>query len=485
MSSDNSAFDRRTVLKSIGGLGTLSLAPADIEEVKAKPSGQRTLRITGHLEPDTPNWVYVPFEVDEDITTLRVSYDYNKSIENLLDIGIFDPDGYDLGNADGFRGWSGGARTEFTISRASATPGYYPGRIEAGTWNIILGPYRVGADGIDYTIEVTMRSDEPTSIFEPHPAPDEPVNDVAGWYRGDLHLHTIHSDGEYTPVDLVTGAVDAGLDFLVSTDHSTTTANLIWGKHTRPDFTIVNGEEVTTRAGHYGALGLEPGQWIDWRYGPEDNDLSRFVEEVHAVGGITVANHPFCPFKGCDWRFSYNHVDTIEVWNGPWTWEDEAAVQTWDRMLREGRYLPAVGASDAHAYEDDIGRPHTVVRASQLGPNAVLTGINAGRTYIVASSDITLDMTATSGSQTAIPGERLARSPETPIEVELHVSGVPNTEVTFHTQESIIKRTTVTNNSQRLTYQTNAEASNFVRVEVRKPDETMVALTNPIFFGRR
>ena len=55
----------------------------------------------------------------------------------------------ELGNEKGFRGWSGGARSEFTISRSGATPGYIPGEIEPGDWNIIFGTgapgYSVGA----------------------------------------------------------------------------------------------------------------------------------------------------------------------------------------------------------------------------------------------------------------------------------------------------------------------------------------------------
>ncbi|MFC7155009.1 CehA/McbA family metallohydrolase [Halomarina halobia] len=472
------------MLRSIGGLGAVGLATAEIADVNATPSGVRRKRITGHIEPDAPNWLYVPVDVDEGVTELHVSYDYDKSAENLLDIGMADPDGHELGNGDGFRGWSGGARSEFTISRSEATPGYYPGEIEPGTWNVILGPYRVGAEGIDYTIEVTMRSGEPEPAFEPRPVSDEPINDEPGWYRGDLHLHTVHSDGEYTPGDLVDGAVDAGLDFLVSTDHNTTTANLVWGRHARSDFLILNGEEITTRAGHFGALGLEPEQWIDWRYAPDDDALSRFVEEVHDVGGIAVANHPFCPYKGCDWRFDYERMDAVEVWNGPWTWEDEAAVQTWDRMLREGRYLPAVGASDAHDYEDDIGVPHTVVHAPRLGRDAVLAGLAAGRSYVVESDAITLDVRAVSGSHEAIPGERLERPPKAPITVELAVRGAPGSEVTFHTQDSIVKTVSVTEDRQRIAYETTAEASAFVRIELRTADGDMLALTNPVFLGR-
>lgn len=255
---------RRTVLQMAGGLAALSASTVVTDKVTAKSSDrdERTERIEGHIEPDTPNWVYVPFDVSEGVTEIHVSYDYNKSQENLLDIGIFDPDGYDLGNAEGFRGWSGGERSEFMLSRLVATPGYYPGEIEAGTWNVIFGPYRVGAEGIDYTLDITLRSGEPGPAFEPNPAWNDPLNDKTGWYRGDLHLHTVHSDGDYTPKDLLEGATDNGLDFFVSTEHSTTTTSLVWGNYADPNERplIIDGEEVTTRAGHDGAIGLEPGQ---------------------------------------------------------------------------------------------------------------------------------------------------------------------------------------------------------------------------------
>ncbi|WP_458207865.1 CehA/McbA family metallohydrolase [Haladaptatus sp. NG-SE-30] len=472
---------RRSVLKSIRALGAMGIATPGITDVRVGSRGEHGKRIRGHLEPDSPDWVYVPFEVPDDVTELHVSYDYNESEENLLEIGIFDPDGHDLGNAEGFRGWSAGTKDEFMLSRSQATPGYYPGDISAGTWSIVLGPYSISAEGIDYAIDVTMHSTDPGPAFEPQPTPSDPVTETAGWFRGDLHLHTVHSDGSYTPEDLVAGVVDAGLDFFVSTDHSTTTANLEWGKYARSDLLIVNGEEVTTRAGHYNALGLEPDQWIDWRYTPEDDELAGFVQQVHDVGGIAVANHPFCPYEGCGWRFGYETIDAIEVWNGPWSFDDEETIRAWDRMLRKGQYLPAVGGSDAHDDEDEIGLPQTVVHAGRLGRDAILSGLSSGNSYLAASDEVTIDMIATSNGDDAIPGEQLERPPGAPIDVELRISGVPEAKITFHTQDGTVKRASVTNSSARLTYETSPEASAFVRVEIRQPEGEMIALTNPIF----
>ena len=59
------------------------------------------------------------------------------------------------------------------------------------------------------------------------------------------------------------GARRSGLDFIVSTEHNTSSAAGIWGHHARDDLLIIDGEEVTTRNGHYTALGLPPGTWIE------------------------------------------------------------------------------------------------------------------------------------------------------------------------------------------------------------------------------
>ena len=42
-----------------------------------------------------------------------------------------------------------------------------------------------------------------------------------GWYRGDLHGHTLHSDGDWDVPDLVAAARHNQFDFVTLTDHNT------------------------------------------------------------------------------------------------------------------------------------------------------------------------------------------------------------------------------------------------------------------------
>jgi hypothetical protein len=462
--------------------------------------GEQTLVAGGRFEPGAPDWVYLPVEVPDGVRELAVVYRHDREAPppgvagNALDIGIFDQHGHELGNGRGFRGWSGGARDRFTIGRTEATPGYLPGPVDPGTWHVALGPYTVAPQGMGWRVEVTLRFGPPGPAFRPDPAPHRAEGRGRAWYRGDLHLHTVHSDGARTPEELVAGARAAGLDFIASTEHNTTSAGLVWGRHARPDLLVVDGQEVTTRDGHYLALGLPPGAWIDWRYRAADAAIGRFLGEVHAGGGLAVAAHPFCPLPGCSWRFGTDGCDALEVWNGPWTADDELAVGAWDGLLveqaRGGRWLPAVANSDAHHEPQAIGLPHNVVWAGGLERRAILRAVRRGRLWMAESAAVDLSLETTGAGRSAGIGGRLGLGPGEPVEVRLAVEGAPGHLVRLFTDLGLVLETRLPGHGAgTVAWRTTPERSAYVRAEVRRPEatattpDTMVALSNPIFLG--
>ncbi|MGH3659498.1 MAG: CehA/McbA family metallohydrolase, partial [Micromonosporaceae bacterium] len=294
-------------------------------------SGTETVVMDGHIDAGAPDWVYLPVDVPEGVGEIAVAYSYDRPEPpaglpgNALDIGIFDERGHGVPEGPGFRGWSGGARDSFAISRTHATPGYVPGPVNAGTWHILLGPYTVAPQGLTYRVEITLgRDTQPgrtqagrtQADFEPLPAPPRAHGRGPAWYRGDLHMHTVHSDGQLEPAELADAAREAGLDFIVSTEHNTCSAAGIWGHHASEDLLIIAGEEVTTRNGHLVAAGLADGSWIDWRFRAADGLLPRIAAEIHRQGGLAIAAHPFAPCLGCGWKFGFDDVDAIKVWNG-------------------------------------------------------------------------------------------------------------------------------------------------------------------------
>lgn len=126
------------------------------------------------------------------------------------------------------------------------------------------------------------------------------------------------------------------------------------------------GEEVTTRNGHVLALGTEPGTFVDWRYRARDHRFGRYARRIRGAGGLVVPAHPHATCIGCGWKFGFAEADAVEVWNGPWTPDDEVTLAEWDNLLvaalREGQdrdqgWLPAMGNSDAHRDPDVVGLP--------------------------------------------------------------------------------------------------------------------------------
>ncbi|MFF3075205.1 CehA/McbA family metallohydrolase [Kitasatospora sp. NPDC057936] len=487
---------------------TTPATPAAAAAAEAPRTTDQTLTLTGHLPTGSPDFVYLPVEVPDGVREIAVSYTYDKppvpagTPGNSCDIGVFDERGTDLGGP-GFRGWSGGFRTEFRIASDSATPGYLPGPIGAGTWHVVLGPYQVAPQGLDYRVDVTLRFGEPGPEFTPSYPAERARGRGRAWYRGDCHLHTVHSDGRRLPEEVAAGARAAGLDFIISTDHNTSSSHAVWGPLAGPDLLIVPGEEITTRNGHWLALGLPAGEFVDWRYRSRDEAFPRFVRQVHRSGGLVVPAHPYCPYVACQWKFGYEQADAVEVWNGPWTYDDESAVDTWDARLavalRDGRsWLPAMGNSDAHSAPQVIGLPHNVVLAEDLTRDAVLDGLRAGRSWLAESAAVRLEFTVTGDGRQAGIGEELAVPADAPLDVRLAVSGVPGGTVRFLTDEGQMHQESLpAGGSGTVVWRTTASLAAYVRTEVRHPRADgspgrgntmgedlpwgpMAALTNPI-----
>lgn len=305
---------------------------------------------------------------------------------------MFGPEGHQLGNARGFRGWSGGFRDRFTISASDASPGYIPGPITPGRWHLILGPYTVAPQGLAYQVQITLTAGSPGAPFRPNPAPTTAPARQRGrsWYRGDCHLHTVYSYGRRTPEQLV----------------------------------------------------------------------------------------------ACTYEFSYELADLVEVWNGPWDDQDQSSVTHWDGLLRSGEFIPAIGDSDAHNPEQTVGLPHTVVLADSLAQRDLLAGLKAGRSWLAESAAVQLQFTASAGGRTAGIGDRLPARSGTPVTVTAAVSGVPGTTVTLLDQLGPEFSATVpASGSATVTWTTDPRYSRFVRAEVRRAPNAMVAMTNPIFLG--
>lgn len=281
-------------------------------------------------------------------------------------------------------------------------------------------------------------------------------------------------------------ARQARLDFIATTEHNCVDGHADWAPF-GSELVVILGQEVTTQTGHWLALCLQPGELINWQYGVRDGQLEVELDRVRAARGLCVAAHPHAPYLCGLLGYPLELFDAVEVWNGQWTshlpWQadNETALAEWGRRLAAGvaagRWLPAVGNSDAHL-QGQLGTPQTVVFAEALTPAAVLAGLRAGRSWIAASRDVDLTLTATAGTRVAGIGDVLQADQ---IVVAVSVRGVASGRVSFHTERGQVHSATLPpDGAGEVIWETRASDAGFVRVVVRDRDESMAALTNPV-----
>jgi PHP domain len=326
-------------------------------------------------------WQYLPVEVPPGSSALTVELDYGAD-GAVLDLGCFGP--------AGFRGWSGGARRSFTVGAKTATPGYLPGELEPGTWQIVLGLHRIPAEGASYRLVARtdgqrtgpgLDASRQSVPAAERPARREfPASDGQRWLAGDLHSHTLHSDGSMTVAELARFAAGRGLDFLAVTDHNTISHHAELAAASAPHgIALLPGQELTVERGHANALG-DLG-WLDFRE-PAD----AWLEQTEQRGGLLSVNHPYggevswaCPMR--------RRPPLIEVWH--WSWLDLRWTTPLSWWLAWHPGAIPVGGSDWHrpGYDAPPGTPTTWVLSEEAEPDAILAAIGAGQVAISATRD--------------------------------------------------------------------------------------------------
>jgi hypothetical protein len=442
---------RRAALAACASLALASMsldAPivASAAEPSAATSEKPDLVLTGVVTgADHQTYRDVPFAVPPGVDRVTVSFAYTgRDQHTAIDLGLFD--------ADSFRGWSGGNKSSFTVSDTDATPSYLPGAIHAGRWRLVLGvPNARPAVHASFEARIYFhRAGDPLprSAFAPGA-----LAQGARWYRGDLHMHTAHSDGvcasqsgASVPCPLFRTAEVAaadGLDFIAITDHNTV-SQFNDERELQPYFDkllLIPGREVTTFQGHANVFG--PTQFLDFRLAHEALAISDLEAEVERAHGLLSINHPSIPSgescMGCGWTVTgtdYSRVQAIEVVNGGAMTAQHGAegplsgIGFWEAQLNQGRRITAIGGSDNHGagtlHPSPIGRPTTAVYAPELSQRAILAAIQAGHAFVdvEGAHGRVLELTARLGRQSAAMGDALAAPAGSTVDYSLHVVGV-------------------------------------------------------------
>lgn len=192
-------------------------------------------------------------------------------------------------------------------------------------------------------------------------------------YAGNIHIHSLYSDGSGTIEEIAASAAAAGLSYIIITDHDTLDG--LPEEGIRHGVVVLVGAELNRESHHYLALNLE-----QLAAGNEINP-QEMVDRVRQSGALGFMAHPFekgSPYidrgKSYPWfRFPRDGFTGLELWNYTSTWRGRVtsalravywfffnrkaavdgppreALALWDSYTSRGMRVTAIGGSDAHA----------------------------------------------------------------------------------------------------------------------------------------
>lgn len=345
-----------------------------------------TQTLTFTITPEQQGqYLTVPFTMPEGIAEFRLTYRYPRFRDeaqalpngqftprdtlNIIDLGLIAQDGSQAGA-------SGSDKASFFINGKTATPGYLPQPLTRGEWQILAGAYKVAPEGVTVTYELTFIPKRRRLLM------------------GDIHTHTVGSDGVLTLEELASLAKKHGLDFLAITDHNQMVSPAVLARIT--GITLIPGVEWTHYRGHANFLGLAK-PYDEPFFTNTDVDMQARFKSARDRGALIVINHP--QDESCGFQFDLTKLpfDAIEIWNGPMRESNLRAVGLWHQMLAAGQKVTAVGGSDFHRENlfQILGGPCMGVYAESDAPDDILAALRAGQSFIsFAPNGPTVDFSA-------------------------------------------------------------------------------------------
>lgn len=471
----------------------LGAAPA----IAAEPD----LVLTGTVTAaDHQHFIARRFDVPADATAIGIDFRYDRSTGTVIDLGLLDD--------QRFRGWSGGNKARFLVGETRATPSYLPGPVAGRRATLLLGvPNARAGSRADWRAEIRFERGTPPA--------EPPLRPGPGWFRGDFHAHTGHSDGAcasdagtrvpcptYRSVE---AAARTGLDFLALTDHNTV-SHLSDLLALQPAFTkllLIPGQEVTTFFGHANVLGAAA--LADFRIGtPAIPDGAAWARTIAPLGGLVSVNHPGLPSgeacMGCGWTLpntDWRGVAAIEIANGGAMAIAGNRLDTplsgipfWEARLTEGHRIAPVAGSDNHdpalAPPDAraIGTIVTAVWTDALSTDAILAGLRRGRVYVDADAAAgrAFDMVAQAADGPVMMGGTARAAPGSDLPVTVTATRCPGCTVTLvHDGTPLPSRPLP---EAGLTTPLRIDRPGWVRAEVRDQSGRLVLVGNAIHIGR-
>jgi hypothetical protein len=228
------------------------------------------------------------------------------------------------------------------------------------------------------------------------PAPAAPAK---RWYKGNLHTHTLNSDGDSTPLEVATWYRERGYHFLVLSDHNYLTdvsgLNSVIGGKER--FRLIVGEEVTDsfekKPLHVNGFNLR--ELVMPQHGATmAATMQSNVNAIRRAGGLPSLNHPnFHWAVTVEDMLAVKELTHFEVYNGhpgvnnPGGGGSPSLEEMWDALLTSGRRIYGIAVDDAHHFKkfgkefSNPGHGWIWVRSAALDDQSIVSALESGDFY--------------------------------------------------------------------------------------------------------
>lgn len=300
------------------------------------------------------------------------------------------------------------------ISEEYSSNGFIKTKVRAGEWTLTASINSIVTDYIDIDIKVdgyTEKEEFPQEDYpgELHISNDSKSGEIT-WQRVEMHCHTVASDGDMTPKELVQNAIKRGYKAICLTDHNTVSnvnAAIEYGK--KYGLVVAGGIEWTTFWGHLTVIGQNSKiNWLDIT----PQNINACIVKARQSGDIVTLAHPkrigwpLC--GGCHNDFSitnWDYLTSYEVWshyNPNTSPADLWAKQEWIQLLDKGYKLAAMYGYDWH--EPDEGGPsyaYTYLGVDGiLSQQSIMDAVENCRTYITMGYEIKVVLSDDDGKYT-------------------------------------------------------------------------------------
>ena len=192
----------------------------------------------------------------------------------------------------------------------------------------------------------------------------------------DMHIHTKYSSCSYIEIHELLSASSLNLEGIVITDHDEIKGAKIAQKYAEKyDIKVFTGIEISTLDGHILAYGIN-------EILPFELRAIEAIKEIHRLGGVAVASHPFRNVYGSLGNLIYNLgdvLDGIEVANAM----DSKKAKAQARLAAQQLDLTMIGGSDAHSLKC-VGRSTTIFETTIESIEDIVNAIkkNQCRPYV-------------------------------------------------------------------------------------------------------